>query len=58
MGPEFRFPFDLALDANRGPPVEPLSDSSASVLTYIQQPSPHIDFAHQVVELVVVNNQR
>jgi hypothetical protein len=57
MGREFKFPFDIALDAEGGPPVKPLSDSSASVLTYIQQTSAHINFAHQVVEFVV-NNRR
>ncbi len=53
MGREFKFPFDVALDADGAPPAEPLSDSSASVLAYIQQTSEHIDFARRVVELVV-----
>jgi hypothetical protein len=53
MGHEFKFPFDIALDANGGPLVESLSGSSASVPAYIQQTSAHIDFARQVVELVV-----
>jgi hypothetical protein len=55
MGRAFKLPFDVALDANGGPPVEPLSNSSASVLTYIQQTSAHINFASQAVKLVVDN---
>jgi len=53
MGREFKFPFDLALDADGPVPAGPLSDPSTSVLEYIKHTGQHVDFARKVVALVV-----
>jgi hypothetical protein len=54
MGREFKFPFDLALDAT-AKAVLPLADPGTSVIAYIQQTAEHVDFARQVVALVVAD---
>jgi hypothetical protein len=53
MGREFKFPFDLALDATQPLPAGHLPDAGTSVLEYIKHTSQHVDFAPQVVALVV-----
>jgi hypothetical protein len=57
MGREFKFPFDLALEA-ASPAVLPLADPGTSVLSYIQQTAAHVDFARQVVALVVADRRQ
>jgi hypothetical protein len=53
---QFKCHFNIALNAKGVPPIEPLSKWSNSVLTYIQYTSNHINFALQVVKLVVDNH--
>ena len=58
MGREFKFPFDLAVDAQSHAPVGPSSDPSLSVLEYIKSTSQHVDFARRVVALVVEDRRQ
>jgi hypothetical protein len=58
MGREFKFPFDLASAADSPNSAAPLTDPSTSVLTYIQHTAQHVDFARQVVALVVEDRRQ
>jgi hypothetical protein len=53
MGREFKFPFDLALDATQPLPAGPFPDAGTSVLEHVKHTSQHVDFARQVVALVL-----
>jgi hypothetical protein len=53
VGREFKFPFDLALDATQPIPAGPLPDAGTSVLEHIKHTSQDVDFARQVVALVI-----
>ena len=58
MGREFKFPFDLALDADGPNPIAPSTDPSTSVLDYIKHTAQHVDFSRQVVALVVEDRRQ
>jgi hypothetical protein len=57
MGHEFRFPFYLNMDSIT-PAVNPLPDPGTSVLEFIQHTAQHVDFARQVVALVVADRRQ
>jgi hypothetical protein len=57
-GCKFKFPFDLVLDTAGGPPLAPLSDSSTSILAYIQHTSAHVNFARRVVQFIAANHRQ
>jgi hypothetical protein len=57
MGHEFWFPFDLIMDSVT-PAASLLPDPGTSVLEYIQHTARHVDFARQVVALVVIDRRQ
>jgi hypothetical protein len=57
MGREFKFPLDLALNAP-ALPTSPLSAPGTSVIAYIKHTAEHVDFARQVVALVVADRRQ